>query len=539
MKPLDLSKFKKISSSNSHSVFSHPDGHFIKVAHKNMPVEEVNKLQRLAEGGTVGGVDKDEADKFGKALGTKDDEPKEQPKPSPTPQQSYADGGDVKEIPLSGNFTMPENSHLPIKLEDKPSKEKLPSAGDFRPLQDRLTDPQTASQAPSSQEPSLTPPSSQLNQAQPAPGGQNPLQAQAQSQLAIEGMGMQAGLQGIQQQQQAGEQAAQAERQAARQQMALGQKQAQDYQDHLANINKDHYQFQQDLMNGQIDANRYVKNMSTGSKVLTGLGLILGGLSSGLTGKSNPALDFLQKNIDRDIDAQRAELGKKENLLSANLRQYGNLATAADVTRMQTANIIAAKLTEGLAQAKSTQAKASAATAASELLSRYANVIPQAAARQALFQSQGHMSIAPEQVAEAIVPEKEKPEVKKSLGAIQQVESLRQDLHKANDKLQGMVGRGILSPNQRSALINNYAGKLAKISAGRYNETEARNQIESMLYGKTDFSQDTRSLKDQNIDSFFDTERAPHDSIIAPFKPYGVNIPATRKQQAFTNTLKR
>ena len=54
MKPLDLSKFKKISSSKSHSVFTHPDGHFIKVSHKTLPQGELEKLTKLKNGGIVG-----------------------------------------------------------------------------------------------------------------------------------------------------------------------------------------------------------------------------------------------------------------------------------------------------------------------------------------------------------------------------------------------------------------------------------------------------------------------------------------------------
>lgn len=487
MKPLDMSKFKKISSTNTHSVFSHPDGHMIKVSHKNLPAEEELKLRKMAEGGSVEAEEKHPYD--------------------------------------PGPGTMGEKV-----------------AGATEGLMPVIQHPQTEPMAASSQQPlpeENVPPTAQLNQTQPNPGAQNPIQAQAQSQLAMEGMGMQAGMQGIQQQQQAGEQAARAEKDVNRQSVIAQQQQAQDYQTHLADLNKEHYNFQQDLMNGHINPTRYMDNMSTGKRILTGIGLILGGMGGGMTGQGNPAVDFLQHNIDRDIEAQKAELGKKENLLSANLRQYGNINTAADVTRLQTANIMAAKLAEGMAQAKSTQAKATAASATSELLSRYANVLPQAAARQAMFGAQGANSPAPEQVADLVVPEKQKEKVSESLGQIRQLEALRNDLHGANDKLQGMVGRGVLSPNQRESLINTYAGKLGKASAGRYNAQEAKQQVEALLYGKTDISPETRSLKDANLDNFIDTMRAEHDSRLAPYRPYGVGVPSGHKVKKMTNMMKR
>lgn len=106
----------------------------------------------------------------------------------------------------------------------------------------------------------------------------------------------------------------------------------------------------QDINAGHIDANRYVSNMSGGQKVMTAIGLILGGIGSGLTGGENPALRLLEKNIENDIHAQQAEMSKKQNLLGAFQKQYGDTVTAANMYRLTRAEMLKDQL--GLAAAK-------------------------------------------------------------------------------------------------------------------------------------------------------------------------------------------
>ncbi len=96
---------------------------------------------------------------------------------------------------------------------------------------------------------------------------------------------------------------------------------------------------------GQIKPKDYIDKMSTGGKISTGIGLILGGMGQGLMrSKSNPALDFLNSQIDRNIEAQKANLGSQENLLSANMKQYQDVQTAVEATRMQETAIVQAHM---------------------------------------------------------------------------------------------------------------------------------------------------------------------------------------------------
>lgn len=136
------------------------------------------------------------------------------------------------------------------------------------------------------------------------------------------------------------------------------------YQQRLDQLDQEHANYLKDLQDGHIDPNYMINSMSTGQKALTGIGLLLGGFGQGLMhGSSNQALDFLNKQIDRDIESQKADLGKKENLLSVNMRQYGNIHDAMEATRVQLQAATSAKLgqaaseaTGPLAQARATQA---------------------------------------------------------------------------------------------------------------------------------------------------------------------------------------
>ncbi len=148
--------------------------------------------------------------------------------------------------------------------------------------------------------------------------------------------------------------------------LATSQQQLQDLQtqsaQHLQSLHDEYNNTVEDIKNGHIDPNHYLASLSTAGKISTGIGLFLGGIGSALTHQANPAAEFLKQAIDRDVDAQKAELGKKENLLSANMKQFNNLKDATEMTRLQiqgaAANQMqqqAAKSTDPLVRARADQ----------------------------------------------------------------------------------------------------------------------------------------------------------------------------------------
>lgn len=133
------------------------------------------------------------------------------------------------------------------------------------------------------------------------------------------------------------------------------------YDTKLARIDAENKQLSEDVLNYKLNPNRVWSNMSTGNKVLAGIGIVLSGIGSGIAkGQPNMAMNILDDLQKADIDLQKAELGKKETLLSANLRKYGDLNTATQATMLQLNSIMQGQLAQSAAKTGSAMAQARA-----------------------------------------------------------------------------------------------------------------------------------------------------------------------------------
>lgn len=88
-----------------------------------------------------------------------------------------------------------------------------------------------------------------------------------------------------------------------------------------------------DIQGSKIEPDRFWSSKSTGQKIATALGMVLSGLGSGLSRQPNMAAEFLNKQIDRDIEAQKADLGRKETLLGFMFKKYGNIQDASTAAK--------------------------------------------------------------------------------------------------------------------------------------------------------------------------------------------------------------
>lgn len=111
-----------------------------------------------------------------------------------------------------------------------------------------------------------------------------------------------------------------------------------------------------DIATQKIDPTRVWSNMSTGNRVMAAISIFLGGVAGGMQGTDNKALGIINNAIDKDIDAQKAELGKKQNLLSINLQKYRNIQDAAAATKAQLMAVTQAQVAATAAKAGSQQA---------------------------------------------------------------------------------------------------------------------------------------------------------------------------------------
>jgi len=183
-----------------------------------------------------------------------------------------------------------------------------------------------------------------------------------------------------------GQKEAEADAMAANQ---LNNTQAQ-FNDKFNKLMEDRQLMYKDWMeHGTIDPSRFVKNMSTGSKIMAGIGLILGGMGGGLSGQPNLAAEFLQKQIDRDVMAQRLNIENRHSLLRFNLEATGDLFKATELTRGQIMDINSMHLKQLAARAVDPKAKAALMARAGELDGIASNVYKDIAMREALMATSG------------------------------------------------------------------------------------------------------------------------------------------------------
>lgn len=252
----------------------------------------------------------------------------------------------------------------------------------------------------------------------------------------------------------------------AEQQAKQRQDATQDYMDklHDAQFNYEaehdavvdrHERFREDVQNGHIDPNRYIKSMSEPSRIMSGLGILLSGFGMGIMGKGgNPALDYLSKQIDRDIESQRLDLGRKENLLSANFKEFGELRDSSNMARLQIGDMFIKQLQNIADQSVGDSAKVNANLIESKYNTEV--VIPlrkEMALNRMMFKmgaGQGGVSqettpggarvnsvsgLNPSTIIQRLAPEKERERLMKDAKELEDHQSARQAVLSSFDKV--------------------------------------------------------------------------------------------------------
>jgi hypothetical protein len=398
---MDFSRFKKISSDEKSTTLKHPEGHKIIVAHHALSPAMRKQI---------------------KAIPTK-----------------YADGGEV-----DGGESTPENYGpvvpTPTLMDRANGLLSLPGEADQMALkqwQSGLSP--VAPQVPVQGTPVLA----------AAPQVPNPMIAQAQ--LAPNGLvgdlaslrsaAMRAGG--------AGEEQGKQQAIAAEEQQNLLRLQNQEYQKKYADLDAEFKGVIHDVQQDHINPNHYMESMGSGKRVSTAIGLILGGMGAGLTGGENMAQKFLQQQIDRDIESQKANLGKKETLLSANLKRFGNLNEATQITQAMQMGIYSAKLKEAESKAVGPEAKLNALKAATDLDIRAQEILQRQAANQATMGMLSNPNASPLTKIQALPKELHDNAIKElySYGQIQnnlkQVAPILRDAFKNTE-----MGENLASPLQ-------------------------------------------------------------------------------------------
>lgn len=196
-------------------------------------------------------------------------------------------------------------------------------------------------------------------------------------------------------------------------QAAIQQRNAELQQDLMWNSQVHAKQYEQesaaiidDLKNSRIDPMKFWNDKSTGSKISTAIGLILGGIG-GAAGQSNVALEFLNKNIDRELEGQRQEMGRKQNLLSALNQQFGNQMQANQMFKVISLDKTMAQLAEAAGKAASPMAQAKADQAIGVLKQQKDQLLYQMGARSAAKGLLDAGKLSPAQGIQVFVPKEQ------------------------------------------------------------------------------------------------------------------------------------
>jgi hypothetical protein len=116
--------------------------------------------------------------------------------------------------------------------------------------------------------------------------------------------------------------------------------------------------FTKDYLANKVDPNRLFKNASTGRQFTGAIGLILSGIGAALTGQPSQALMVIDRAIDRDIEAQKLEIGKGKTILDVQLQKYGNERDAIQATRIALGAQALAEMEKAKAMARKPEIKA-------------------------------------------------------------------------------------------------------------------------------------------------------------------------------------
>lgn len=383
----DTKNWKKIKGEKDHSVLRNTEGHEMKISHAALSPKVRGELAAMPVHNTAPSK-KNTAAKAPKML-AEGGSPEDAPASDQTPQ-----------APVTINIGQPAAAEAPPPVDPAVTRQMQQNPGmsmgdamaanamSRQKYDQAQAAPQAAHDAamaslPKTPQDAIAAPPQASAPTQATPPAQGPSPASsgpslgAQTQLPPQGQGLDImaaydkGLQGINTQATA-EQAIAKDQAVIQQKNAEAQAQLNQHFEEVSKASDDEYQkLVKDYADHPVIANRVWADKSTAGKISTSIGLILGGIGGGLLGQENPALKNLNMQIDRDVDAQKANLGRTQNLLSANYQHFHNLKDAADATRIGLASIAASELQGAALKQGGPLAKAKAQQATSDLMAKY------------------------------------------------------------------------------------------------------------------------------------------------------------------------
>lgn len=509
---LDTKNLKKIHSDKHSTTLSHSSGHKIMVAHGALSPamrKQLDAIPHYSEGGYIEDRDRlHDADKSAKPKENPDNAVQPGYKSTPSTQgprktydqalhdlKGYADGGEVDDMDTR------TDSEKAIAAQLGQAQQAPPPAS-YEPTPDQMQQP-AISQAPAA--------------AIPQENATKELdQVAGTHHAALQNEAKAIGQQG---QQEAG---------AADKQMKDMQALENEFNQKSDSILKERKSVMDDYQAGHIDPHHWWESKSTGGKIMTAIGLILGGLGASANGGKNVVLDLVNKQIDNDIDAQKTEMGKKTNMMTALTQQLGDVRQATMMNKVLKLDEFQASLSKAAAMSKDPIAKARAEQAMLQIRQQSALLHTQLAHSQAIQSGLQNGILQPEQAASSLVSKEMLPKTLETMGKVRSLDSMEQSSLQSFDHIAGLTGRGALSPNDARSAKQAFIGKLIKETEGRYNYEAAQNLADALFPNKSDGPKTVQN-KRMRMNELFTSMRKEHESLLQ-----GVGLPIPRQGQGFT-----
>jgi hypothetical protein len=308
----------------------------------------------------------------------------------------------------------------------------------------------------------------------------------------------------------------------------------------------EHDELKQKVSEGKIDPNRIWHDAGTGGRIAAGLGILIAGMGSGLTGQPNMALKVIDDAIDKDIESQKADLGKTQSLLSLNMQKRRDIRQAYLDTKSQYLTLAQAKLNEYQNQTNDAHTKYAIGIESAKLGLESQQLRAQRA-RYGLEQdvTLGSKKASP-QMLQAIYPEKSNLLVSSPDGKIGMWANSPEGAAKVND-MSSKVNKArmvldkfhqVSGPTAWNTLDNKTQAfwttaaresmhELATIAGGQKGESpEQKENIDSMVGSANAWQPERADENFKNLNNFVDSYE---DSV------YGANVPAYKNNKLRAN----
>lgn len=450
MKPLafNLKDAKKVSGDKNSSTFMLKGGHKIQVAHSLLPAIQRKQLERLPIH-AYSGVEV-EAPEGGDSDST----------PPESQGALSALGNGLSQIPgaiaNAYDSTVGKADQYVQQNVYQDTPEQIAARDTDQAIQQNLPDSGTPTPAV---EPGVGPAvgaASGDQESSPTQASQVPAVSQTVDVPAAYAKGQK----GIQEQADFQSQLAKSNAQTEQADVTARQSLVQGFQKNAADFQTEQKKFIDDYTAQKINPNSYVENMGAVEKAKTAIGLFLGGFGSAFTKQGNPALEYLNKQIDRDISAQQSSLDQKKTILGANQELFHDNILAMNQTRVNMNDLYNHQIQLNAAKLGTPQAKAQADMASSKFALENAQLLQQSAIRATALHSiaQGGIGLDPLTLGQAgFIPPDEAKKEQESFDKQKQAITNLKTLYSQADKEQSFLN---LANPQSYSRINQINGSI-------------------------------------------------------------------------------